>query len=99
MKKGIRKNDEMRAHYDFTGGVRGKYARRYAEGTNVVVLDPDVARLFPNREAVNETLRAVAQIVQIQERRQGRANQATAPDRRPLAGRKGRERTRSGGGR
>jgi hypothetical protein len=58
----------MRARYDFTGGVRGKYVRRYAEGTNVVVLDPDVARLFPNREAVNETLRAVAQIVQIQER-------------------------------
>jgi len=56
----------------FSGGVRGKYARRYAEGTNVVVLDPDVARLFPNREAVNETLRAVAQIVQIQERRRHR---------------------------
>ena len=62
MKKGIRSDDEMRAHYDFTGGVRGKYARRYAEGANVVVLDPDVARLFPNREAVNETLRAVAQL-------------------------------------
>jgi hypothetical protein len=56
MKKRTRK--EMRNHYDFTGGVRGKYARRYAEGTNVVVLDPDVARLFPNRDAVNETLRA-----------------------------------------
>ncbi|MGH7962826.1 MAG: hypothetical protein ACRERD_13520 [Candidatus Binatia bacterium] len=89
----------MRAHYDFTGGVRGKYAQRYAEGTNVVVLDPDVARLFPNREAVNETLRAVAQIVQIQERRRGRANQTTAPDRRPITVRKERERTRSGGGR
>ena len=99
MKKGIRKDDEMRAHYDFTGGVRGKYARRYTEGTNVVVLDPDVARLFPNREAVNETLRAVAQIVQIQERRRGGANQATAPDRRPVAVRKERERTRWGGGR
>ena len=98
MKKGTSRNDEMRTHYDFTGGVRGKYARRYAEGTNVVVLDPDVARLFPNREAVNETLRAVAQIVQIQERRRGRANQATARDRRPVAGRKERERTRSGGG-
>lgn len=68
MKKVNRRNDQMRAHYDFTGGVRGKYARKYTEGTNVVVLDPDVARLFPNREAVNETLRAVAQIVQIQER-------------------------------
>ena len=99
MKKETRRDDEMRDHYDFTGGVRGKYARRYAEGTNVVVLDPDVARLFPNREAVNETLRAVAQIVQIQKRRRDRANQATAPNRRPVAVRKERERTRSGGGR
>ena len=99
MKKEIRKDDGMRNHYDFSGGVRGKYARKYAEGTNVVVLDPDVARLFPNGEVVNETLRAVAQIVQIQERRRGRANQATAPDRRPVAVRKKRERTRSGGGR
>lgn len=74
MKKETRRNDEMRAHYDFTGGVRGKYARRYSEGTNVVVLDPDVAREFPNRDVVNETLRAVAQIVQIKERRRHRAN-------------------------
>jgi len=97
MKKETRKSDEMRDHYDFTGGIRGKYARRYAEGTNVVVLDPDVALLFPNREAVNETLRAVAQIVRIQERRRGRANQATTPDRRPVAVRKEREKTRVGG--
>ena len=98
MKKATRKDDEMRAHYDFTGGIRGKYARRYADGTNVVVLDPDVARLFPNREAVNETLRAVAQIVQIQERRQGSANKAVASARRSVAGRKKRERSRTGGG-
>lgn len=56
MKKEIRKHEEMRNHYDFSGGVRGKYARRYAEGTNVVVLDPDVARLFPNGDAVNENI-------------------------------------------
>ena len=74
MKKETRRDDEMRAHYDFSGGIRGKYARRYAEGTNVVVLDPDVAREFPNRDVVNETLRAVAQIVQIKERRRDRAN-------------------------
>jgi len=65
----------MRNHYDFSGRVRGKYARRYAEGSNVVVLAPDVARLFPNGDAVNETLRAVAEIVQIQERTRHRANQ------------------------
>jgi uncharacterized DUF497 family protein len=71
MKKGIRK-EEIRDHYDFSGGVRGKYAARYAEGANVVVLDPDVARLFPNGQAVNETLRAVAEIMHIQERRRDR---------------------------
>ena len=74
MKKEIRRNDEMRKQYDFSGGVRGKYAQRYAEGSNVVVLDPDVARLFPNGQAVNETLRAVAEIVNIQERRRRRAD-------------------------
>lgn len=97
MKKGTRRNGEMRDHYDFSDGVRGKYAGRYAEGTNVVVLDPDVARLFPNRQAVNETLRAVAQIVQIQERRQTVAKKGGASDRAPVAGRKDREGSRSGG--
>ena len=75
MKKEIRKaEDSMRAHYDFSGGVRGKYARRYAEGTNVVVLDPDVAREFPNRAVVNEALRAVAHIVHMKELRRDRVN-------------------------
>jgi hypothetical protein len=74
MKKETRRGHEMRARYDFSGGIRGKYARRYAEGTNVVVLDPDVAREFPNCDVVNKTLRAVAQIVQIKERRRDRAN-------------------------
>jgi len=44
MKKATHENGDMRDHYDFRDGVRGKYAKRYAEGTNVVVLDPDVAR-------------------------------------------------------
>ena len=52
--------------YDFSAGVRGKYARRYAHGTNVVVLEPDVARAFPNAEAVNTSLRALAQIIRKQ---------------------------------
>jgi hypothetical protein len=51
---------EMRPHYDFSKGVRGKYAARYREGSNVVVLDPDVAELFKTSEAVNEALREVA---------------------------------------
>ena len=98
MKKGTPRDDYMRDHYDFTGGVRGKYARRYTEGTNVVVLDPDVARLFPNCEAVNETLRAVAQIVRLHERRRGRANKAAPPARAPVAARSERGRSRSGRG-
>ena len=48
---------------DFTSGVRGKYARRYAQGTNVVVLEPDVTKAFPNAEAVNSSLRALAVII------------------------------------
>ena len=42
----------MRAEYDFTGGIRGKYAKRYASGTNVMVLAPDVAEAFPTARAV-----------------------------------------------
>ena len=61
----------MRKEYDFSRGVRGKYARRYAQGTNVVVLDPDVASVFPDAESVNRSLRALADII----RRQGK----TAP--------------------
>ena len=52
--------DTLRDEYDaelIKSGVRGKYARRYAAGTNVVVLDPDLHRLFPTSEAVNAALR------------------------------------------
>ena len=52
--------NEMRAEYDFRGGVRGKYAERYAEGSNVVVLDPDVAERFKTAEEVNRALRELA---------------------------------------
>jgi hypothetical protein len=60
---------EMRDEYDFSRGVRGKYARRYAQGTNVVVLEPDVAKVFPNAEAVNDSLRALAGIIRRQQKR------------------------------
>ncbi len=49
---------DMRDEYDFSDGVRGKYADRFAEGSNVVVLDPDVAAEFKTRKAVNDALRA-----------------------------------------
>ena len=68
MKKATDKSSEteMRADYDFSRGVRGKYARRYAQGTNLVLLDADVAKVFPNAEAVNDSLRALAGIIRKQ---------------------------------
>jgi hypothetical protein len=53
-------SDELRAEYNFSKGMRGKHAVQYAAGTNVVVIEPDVAAVFPTAEDVNETLRAVA---------------------------------------
>jgi hypothetical protein len=57
MSKNKASEDNLRPEYDFSGGVRGKYAKRFAEGSNVVVLEPDVAERFPNSEAVNQALR------------------------------------------
>ncbi len=54
--------DAMRPSYDFAGGVRGKYAERFRSGTNVVVLDPDVAARFPDAASVNQALRALAEL-------------------------------------
>ncbi len=53
---------EMRGEYDFSKGVRGKYAKAYARGSNIVVLDPDVAALFPDSKAVNDILRAIVRV-------------------------------------
>lgn len=50
-------DDEMRPEYDFSKGVRGKYAARVIKGARVVVLDPDVADEYPSSEAVNDALR------------------------------------------
>jgi len=63
--------DTMRPEYDFSKGVRGKHAAKYAEGTNVVVLEPDVAREFRTTEQVNETLRAVSKMLQQHRKRAG----------------------------
>ena len=55
-------SDELRSEYDFgelAGGIRGKYLRRYRTGTNLALLDPDVAAAFPTAEAVNEALRTL----------------------------------------
>ncbi|CAN5529738.1 hypothetical protein BH20ACI3_BH20ACI3_42760 [soil metagenome] len=50
---------EMLEEYDFSQAVIGKYAKQYAEGTNIVVLEPDVAKVFPDSAAVNQALRQI----------------------------------------
>ena len=65
MKKSSRKREGLRKEYDLKalkGGVRGKYHRRYAEGTNLVLLDADVADAFPSAKAVNDALRALVDV-------------------------------------
>lgn len=61
--------DELRPEYDLRellkGGVRGKYAERYRSGTNLVLLDPDVAKAFRSEQAVNDALRLVIQLTKI----------------------------------
>ena len=52
-------DEDMLPEYDLSGGVRGKYVDRYRQGTNVVLLDPDVAARFPDSKAVNEALRSL----------------------------------------
>ena len=55
--------DTMRAEYDFSRGRRGVTAARYREGTNLVLLDPDVQAMFPDSTAVNEAVRTLARVV------------------------------------
>ena len=62
-RRGNGDRDTMRPEYDFSRAVRGATAARYALGTNVVVIDPDVLDVFPDAEAVNETLRALAPVM------------------------------------
>ena len=58
--------DEMRPEYDIRGGVRGKYYERYQQGTNVVLLDPDVAAVFHDSQSVNQALRLLIDVAKSQ---------------------------------
>ena len=62
-------SDEMRAEYDFSKAVRGKYAGRIGRTTKLVVLEPDVAEVFDTSESVNSALRALAAIPRPRKRR------------------------------
>ena len=67
-KKSAPDADTMRPEYDFSNAVRGVTAARYAQGTNVVLLDPDVAQLFPDSRAVNEALRTLTRLGRVSSR-------------------------------
>jgi hypothetical protein len=59
----MRKDPDMLEEYDFSKGIQGKYAKKYAEGTNVVVIEPDVAKYFPDHESVDKALRSLTEII------------------------------------
>ena len=86
MKKTDRlQHSDMRPEYDFgsmKGGVRGKYVRRFREGTNIVLLDPEVAEAFPSEASVNEALRGVLNTTRAIRRTGGLPNKALQPTSR-----------------
>lgn len=62
----MQKDPDMLEEYDFSKGIRGKYAKKYSEGTNVVVIDPDVSKFFPDHDSVNQALRSLTEIIKKQ---------------------------------
>ena len=77
----VKRRDEMLPEYDFSKGVRGKYAERYHQGTNIVLLVPAVAEVFPDSKSVNDALMG---LIRIAKRRQATTTQS---GRRVRAGR------------
>ena len=70
-KRGIRESEEMREEYDFEtmkGGVRGKYAKAFEGTVTTVLLDSDVAEVFPDAQSVNEALRTLARVLRAKEK-------------------------------
>jgi hypothetical protein len=63
--------DQMREEYDIRGGVRGKYYERYRKGTNIVLLEPDVAAVFRDAESVNRALRMLINVARTQVEEKG----------------------------
>jgi hypothetical protein len=93
--------DDMRAEYDFAamkGGVRGKYARRAREGTNIVLIEPEVADAFPTEKAVNEALRGVLNTARAVRSTGGLPNKALQPTSRAKRKAKSRKSSRAARG-
>lgn len=61
--KRMRKDPDMLEEYDFSKGIRDKYSKKYKEGANVVVIEPDVVKYFPGHDSVNQALRSLTQII------------------------------------
>jgi len=100
MKKASPPEDDLRKEYDFAsmrGGVRGKYVERLRRGSNIVVLEPEVAQAFPTGEAVNAALRGVLATTRAVRTHGGLPNAALQPSS-PRVKRKSHRKTRAGRG-
>ena len=102
MKKTDRtQDDDIRPEYDFAsmkGGVRGKHYQRYREGTNIVLLDPEVTKAFPSEASVNEALRGVLNTTRAVRSWGGLPNQALQPTSRAPQKAKSKARSRAARG-
>jgi hypothetical protein len=95
------RSDEMRAEYDFAsmkGGVRGKYVRRAREGTNIVLIEPEVSDAFPTEQAVNEALKGVLNTTRAVRSTGGLPNKTLQPPSRKRRKVKSRKRSRAARG-
>ena len=88
--------DTLRPEYDFTVAVRGLTVARYAQGTNIVAVDPDVRDVFPDSRSVNDALRALAPLLREQRGTSGRTRRSTRP--RPRGHSDGHAKARLGRG-
>jgi hypothetical protein len=94
-------NDDLRPEYDFAsmkGGVRGKHYQRFREGTNIVLLDPEVTKAFPSEASVNEALRGVLNTTRAVRSRGGLPNKALQPTSRARKKAKSKARPRGARG-
>ena len=91
-------NDEMRPEYDFSAGVRGKHYQAYRAGTNVVLLEPDIAAVFPDSASVNQALRLLVRLARTKGVVEGRANKALQPTSRAKRKAKSRKSSRAARG-
>ena len=101
MSKSSRTTDDLLPEYDFAsmkGGVRGKYVARLRKGSNIVVLEPEIAAAFPSDAAVNEALRGVLNTTKAVRRIGGLPNKALQPTSRARGKAKSRKRTRAARG-